>query len=341
METLWTLYHPEIPLFLEKFSCMSSVMRLRDVGMNCGCEYTAFPRFAEIGPYSRYEHSLGVALIVWHFTGRQDQALAGLFHDLATPVFAHVVDFLNGDHLHQESTEAGTRECIAGSPELMKGLGELGLTVDQVADYHQYPIADNAAPALSADRLEYTLGNLLNYGFADQETVSAFYRDLTVGTDEHGREELVFQTPEIAEAFASAALQNSRVYVADEDRLAMQMLADLLQTALQRGILRREDLWQTEPRVIRRLETDAVCGEAWRRFCGSCRVVRSDMPLPDGHVWRQVDAKKRWVDPLVPGMGRVSQWSGALREQMASFQALDFSVWLRAETKKRALGEDS
>ncbi len=174
METLWTLYHPEIPLFLEKFSCMSSVMRLRDVGMNCGCEYTAFPRFAEIGRYSRYEHSLGVALIVWHFTGRQDQALAGLFHDLATPVFAHVVDFLNGDHLHQESTEAGTRECIAGSPELMKGLGELGLTVDQVADYHQYPIADNAAPALSADRLEYTLGNLLNYGFADQETVSAF-----------------------------------------------------------------------------------------------------------------------------------------------------------------------
>ena len=90
METLWTLYHPEIPLFLEKFSCMSSVMRLRDVGMNCGCEYTAFPRFAEIGRYSRYEHSLGVALIVWHFTGRQDQALAGLFHDLATPVFAQV-----------------------------------------------------------------------------------------------------------------------------------------------------------------------------------------------------------------------------------------------------------
>lgn len=130
-------------------------------------------------------------------------------------------------------------------------IGGTGAHRGQVADYHQYPIADNAAPALSADRLEYTLGNLLNYGFADRETVSAFYRDLTVGTDEHGREELVFQTPEIAEAFASAALQNSRVYVADEDRLAMQMLADLLQTALQRGILRREDIWQTEPWVIR------------------------------------------------------------------------------------------
>lgn len=54
------------------------------------------------------------------------------------------------------------------------------------------------------------------------------------------------------------------------------------------------------------------------------RVMRSDVLPLDGHVWRQVDAKKRWVDPLVLGMGRVSQWSGALREQLASFQALDF-----------------
>lgn len=341
MDTLWTLYHAEIPSFLEKFSCMPPVMRLRDVGMNCGCEYTAFPRFVKIGPYSRYDHSLGVALIVWHFTKRKEQTLAGLFHDLATPVFAHVVDFLNGDHLRQESTEAGTRECIAGSPELMEGLAELGLTVDQVADYHRYPIADNDAPALSADRLEYTLGNLLNYGFADRKTVSAFYQDLAVGTDEQGREELAFRTPEIAEAFTAAALQNSRVYVADEDRLAMQMLADLLQTALRRGVLQREDLWKTEPWVIRQLETDAVCRETWRRFCRSCRVVRSEVRPLDGHVWRQVDAKKRWVDPLVLGMGRVSQWSGALREQLTSFQALDFSVWLRAETEKRALGENS
>ena len=111
METLWTLYHPEIPLFLEKFSCMSSVMRLRDVGMNCGCEYTAFPRFAEIGRYSRYEHSLGVALIVWHFTGGRTRPWRVISRPGHTGI-AHVVDFLNGDHLHQESTEAGTRSAL-------------------------------------------------------------------------------------------------------------------------------------------------------------------------------------------------------------------------------------
>ena len=66
--------------------------------------YTAFPQFADIDSYSRYDHSIGVALIIWHFTHDRKQAIAGLLHDVASPVFAHVVDFMHGDYLTQEST---------------------------------------------------------------------------------------------------------------------------------------------------------------------------------------------------------------------------------------------
>ena len=115
---------------------------------------------------------------------------------MATPAFAHVVDFLHGDHLRQESTEARTAELIGRSPELQALLAEYGLTTEDVADYHRYPIADNDSPQLSADRLEYTLGNLRGYGFADGDTVRAFYEDLTIWQDEAGRPELAFRTPE-------------------------------------------------------------------------------------------------------------------------------------------------
>ena len=118
VRALWPIYHREIPIFLREFAAAPSVERLREVGMNCGCEYTQFPQFAKIGSYSRFDHSMGTALIIWHFTGDEKQALAGLFHDIATPVFAHVVDFLNGDHLRQESTESGTAERIAGDRRL-------------------------------------------------------------------------------------------------------------------------------------------------------------------------------------------------------------------------------
>lgn len=53
------------------------------------------------------------------FTHNKKQTLAGLFHDIATPVFKHCVDFLNGDYMKQESTEDLTTEIIKKSPEIM------------------------------------------------------------------------------------------------------------------------------------------------------------------------------------------------------------------------------
>ena len=117
---LFGVYHREIPSLLMELAGTRALLRLGQVGMNCGCEYTGFPLFAPGKSYSRLEHSLGVGLIVWHFTGDPAQAAAGLLHDIATPTFAHVVDFLRGDYLTQEATEDGTRERISGSPESIR-----------------------------------------------------------------------------------------------------------------------------------------------------------------------------------------------------------------------------
>ena len=134
MRENWPLYHPGIPEPLRRLAETPPLARLRQVGMNCGCEYTAFPRFAGWAPYSRFDHSVGVGLIVWHFTGDLRQSAAGLLHDVATPVFAHTVDFLRGDHLRQESTESRTAELIAASPELRARLAEYGLTPEDAAE---------------------------------------------------------------------------------------------------------------------------------------------------------------------------------------------------------------
>lgn len=153
------IYTASLPPELLAMAETPVMQRLLRVGMHCGCEYTAYPIYRDaVAPYSRYTHSLGTAAIVWHFTHDLKQSVAGLLHDIATPAFAHVVDFLNGDHMRQESTESRTRMMIASSPELMALLDISGLTLDDVDDYHRYPIADNDSPRLSADRLEYTLG---------------------------------------------------------------------------------------------------------------------------------------------------------------------------------------
>lgn len=323
------LYHHEIPVFLQECARTPAVLRLRDVGMNCGCEYTSFPRFCGLKPYSRFDHSLGVALIIWHFTADPVQAVAGLLHDIATPAFAHVVDFMRGDYLKQEATEAGTADIIETSAELQAVLKKYGLCSDAVSDYHRYPIADNDSPGLSADRLEYTLGNSINYGFCTGKRAEGWYRDLIVGKNEKGQPELTFQTAEAAEDFALTALRCSEVYVSDEDRYSMQMLAELLQDAAVRGVIAESDLYTTEPRVISKLLSDDALAARWANYRACREIHRSEQPRGEGN-WRKISAKKRYIDPLVLHRGRMSAVSPTFSAKLSAFLCQSQDIWLLA-----------
>lgn len=64
---------------------------------------------------------------------------------------------MNKDYDKQESTEELTRKIISESKEIMGLLKRDNISIDEVCNYHIYPIADNDTPQLSADRLEYTL----------------------------------------------------------------------------------------------------------------------------------------------------------------------------------------
>ena len=321
------LYHNKLPAFLAACAETPCMQRLRGIGMNCGCEYTSFSRFQGLQPYTRFDHSVGVALIVWHFTHDEKQALAGLLHDVASPVFAHVVDFLRGDYLVQESTEDGTEAIIARDFALQRLLRAHGLCTADVCDYHRYPIADNDLPRLSADRLEYTLGNLKNYRIRAESDRSAYYSDLVVTTAEDGKPELAFSAAETAAAFTKAALVCSKIYVSDEDRYAMQALSELLKTALERGVLTETDLISTEPAVISKLQSDAESDRLWRAFCAMNTIRRADAPQSAG-AWRQIPAKKRYIDPLIAGAGRVSEQFPAIRAAIDAFRAEPQNEWL-------------
>ena len=234
-----------LPEELLAFAETAPMQRLRQVGMHCGCEYTACPLYKGKPAYSRYLHSLGAAAIVWHFTKDEAQSLSALFHDIATPVFAHVVDFLNGDHLAQESTEAPTHDILTNDAKLQAGLRALGLQTQDVDDYHRYPIADNDSPQLSSDRLEYTLGNAYRVFGAALDEISAVYENLTVLESEDGQPELSFRDLAAAQVFSKWSLQQSHWFVSDDDRFFMQALSDLLRLALQKGVIARDDLWRT------------------------------------------------------------------------------------------------
>ena len=117
VERYYGILSDEFPEFLYDYIETPEMQRIGEIGTHCGTQYTNIFKYKFC--YSNLEHSIAVALIVWHFTKDKKQTLAGLFHDIATPVFKHCVDFLNGDTETQESTEELTTHIIKNSKEIM------------------------------------------------------------------------------------------------------------------------------------------------------------------------------------------------------------------------------
>ena len=151
VKNYFKILSPVFPKWLFPYIETVEMQRIGKISMNCGTDYTKFFQVKYF--YSNLDHSVGVALIIWHFTHDKTQTLAGLFHDIATPVFKHCIDFMNKDYEKQEFTEERTKEIIKNSLEIQKLLKKDGIKLEEVSNYKIYPIADNNIPGLSADRL--------------------------------------------------------------------------------------------------------------------------------------------------------------------------------------------
>ncbi len=290
---------PEFPAWLLRYLAAPEMQRLAGISMTCGLDYGSLYTYKHF--FSVFEHSIGVAFIIWHFTHDKKQTLAGLFHDIATPAFKHSIDFMNGDAETQESTEERTAQIIRDSRVIMKNLKKDGILASEVSDYHLYPIADNDTPQLSADRLEYTLSNGLKlYDIWDLDKIKTFYHDLTILKNENDIDEIAFQTPEIASDFTKLNLPLSAIYHGDKSRANMQFLADIVQSMINAGYLTVDDLYVMSEREV--IDWILSCGdktlaEAFRNFQRATTVFSSGVAKKNCYCV-SVKAKVRYIVPL-------------------------------------------
>lgn len=311
-----TQYHsilcPKIPEFLHKYLELPLLTRLKGVGLLCGSDWT--PLFCNRFMYTRFDHSLGVALIIWHFTGDKAQTVAGLLHDVSTPAFSHVADFMKGDALTQSATEEPNRLMILADKALAECLASDGLSAEAVADYHIYPVADNEIPRLSADRLEYMFpSGMVLEGSWSLDEIRFVYNDLTVAKNEDGADELCFSTVEAAELYCRRFCMTGHVLQLNEDKLCLELLAQTLLAAEKAGIIRAEDcMTMSEADIMQKFrsvaENTAVSNDTapelktfirlYRTFSSMKSIKHTDKALPD-HFCVNLAVKKRWINPLV------------------------------------------
>ena len=310
IEEYYKILCPEFPNFLKKYIELPIMKRLSGIGLLCGTDWTSLYKNRFF--YSRLDHSVGVALIIWNFTKDKTQAIAGLLHDVSTTVFSHVSDFRKGDALTQTSTEEPTTKMILSDSALCKLLQSDGIEPKDVVDYHIYPIADNEIPSLSADRLEYMYpSGLALDGSWTFEEIAKTYNDLIILKNEENKEELGFKTIEMAELYCKKFCMIGHILQLNENKLSLQLLSQIMSKAVELDVLQEEDFMTlSESKIIEKIESfiskktlsleEQKFATMYNTFRKMTKVEHTNQKLPeDKYFCVSLKVKQRYINPLV------------------------------------------
>lgn len=213
----------------------------------------------ETTDFTRYEHSMGVMLLIRMLGGDAKQQIRGLVHDLAQTAFSHLGDWRKQG---MSSAEDHHDQILA---EYMRswGIDEIlehyGLTVEEVTDKSIQDIVEREAPALCADRVDYTL------------------REVARGSSASDVPYLLSQLAVVDETIALKTKRAAQVFAKDYHDLALRhwgeeghsikekLLLLMIERGHEAGIITEEDMYGVDPMLMVKLEmaNDPIINELW------------------------------------------------------------------------------
>lgn len=285
----------EIPEFLKKYLIVPSLLRLKKVGYFCGMDYASKHIYSFSEYISRFDHSLSVALLTYQLTQNEVYTLAGLFHDVATPCFSHVIDYMNQDYVNQESTEEYTETILKQDNMLCELLQEDGIKLEEITNFKNISVVDIPRPKLCTDRLD----GIITGGIGWTKTITKddiveILNHLELYKNEYGEEELGFTTKKVAQKVLRINQEIDKLCHSLEDNYMMNLLANITREAIEEGFFSYDDLYsydEVELWDILKKANSKHLQELIHRFQTMKSVPQEEYP----------EIKKRMLNPLVKG----------------------------------------
>ena len=197
---------------------------------------------------SRYEHSLGVYLLLSRLAQGFQEQLAGLLHDISHTAFSHAVDFVvtSEEQDHHESL----KPVMLNRPDIAGVLGRLGFEPRDFYDDSRYPLLERPLPLLCADRLDYFLRDGMACGVIVPSQVTRILEHLTV------IDQTMVMT-ELAVAREAASLfeeMNRNWWASRTEAFIYNEFADALREGFRLGVITEADLLTEDAKVLAKLD---------------------------------------------------------------------------------------
>ena len=190
--------------------------------------------------HTRFEHSIGVMLLIKDLGGSIEAQIAGLIHDISHTAFSHLIDYVL-ELAEEDYHEKRYFELIKDSA-ISQQLHKYGFDLNDFEKLEAYPLLENPLPNLSADRIDYTLRDLFQLHKLSKEEIKWFKRGLQVF---EGR--IVVKKKEYAEWFQAKYKSLTKDYFESPENKGVHLiLKNLLKDALAKGQIFESDFWEDD-----------------------------------------------------------------------------------------------
>ncbi|OGM09099.1 hypothetical protein A2Z67_01730 [Candidatus Woesebacteria bacterium RBG_13_36_22] len=237
--------------------------------------------FYHLQNFSRYEHSVGVMLLLRHLGASEEEQVAGLLHDVSHPAFSHVYDWLVGTSGSEDSQDQGHNDYLRNS-EIAGILNAHGYSIERITDYCHFGLLERESPDLCADRIDYSLREF------EPDVAKKILTGLTVSEGQ-----IVCRDMVTAAKFGREFLERQRYHWSGRDSVTRyHIFSSVLRKALQKGIIENSDFMVNDGFVVNKLK--ASNDQEVLTWLDYLR----QKPLPITHKGITVRKKFRYIDPL-------------------------------------------
>jgi HD superfamily phosphohydrolase len=220
--------------------------------------------------HSRFEHSVGVYLLLQKFGASLEEQIAGLIHDVSHSAFSHAIDYAlyegsEKEHNHQDNY---FEEYVLKS-KIPTILEKHGFDVGYILDGSNFPLLETQLPGLCADRIDYSLRELVVYKVSELEKVKDILKKLKV----HDKK-WVFTDFDSAYEYAKLfKILNENYFCSIATAVMFRRVGDYLKYALDKNYITKDDLYTTDKEVLDKVNNNLAKDEKlnffWNRMNNS------------------------------------------------------------------------
>ncbi len=287
---------------LEELISSKSVQRLKGVG-----QFGLPDEFLDVPSFTRYEHSVGVMLLLRKLGADIEEQIAGLLHDVSHTAFSHTIELLLGNPGLDTYQDENHKSVILNS-ELPELLSRYRFDFNRVADIKNYSLLEQEIPDLCADRVDYGLREF--HCWANPEAVKLCLNNLAVYEGK-----IIFESEDAADVFGrNFSKCNAGNWANPHNIIKNYFFCSSLKTALDEKIISLADFYETDEFVLEKLKSakNPVIDEL-------LELLSKNIPFETVGENPQLILKKkfRYVDPSYRncnGVYRLSETNNNYRE---------------------------